>query len=795
MALKKMIEDFGALIPQQTSGLNEDEISYELNLRKLPANQITSEVVQDLNNVMFSEDIPWEIQYDERYTKADFTQLFNHIVAFINNTERNIAKCTRHEANRAVHYMFRIFRLREKRLTATKGEIDNVINRLFDIVQDILEIVAEEQGVDRGSVRLTRSPDHSRITLEDNLMQSTRNDTESGETSDVNLPTDTNNGVNNNTEGIDISKDEQTFVAPDTPLTDLVKNSKEPMVDDSTKEMDNEAGKSGNTSKTGTVQKQFSPQSTSSNSTNSYQEILNLMKPTLESFDDEAAAQRIQTMVLQALKYQEEMYRRESQANVVNQPNISVVPTSTKQMSNEGNETILRDRRLGLNNKNRSNINQKVPMQPIQHDFQPIQQGLPATKEQLQQMQTRNANTSDHFERRQQYPTRINIANQNHGTSARNFPNVENFSTRNNSEENDMRTLQRNLSEMSGCMRFMMENSMNQSINQSNQSNNSQYPTKKWNSQQANILKAISHFYGNESNLDEALTKYLISVEHFRKNQDITEEELLRNLIITLRGNAQNWYQTKHFSTMTEFKKEIRKRFGGNKSVLEILASLYNKKIKAGHSITDHVEEMLAYVDAYELPLDDEQQCDMIIKTMPKIQAAQFKLARAKTVDDLIELCHLLDADRSPVYPVKQNSNNNYRSYNKNNREVLEMQNTNENSDVDEESQPMNENNPCDYSNSTRVEEIRHSNVKNSQINDSKPTIDALESVAKSLQQALEAVKITCNNMKGIKCYNCGKEGMKSTECDNTACVERRSTKNANKSLSNKNAQQTPNKN
>lgn len=805
---KAILSYFDELPAQSPWGLSISEIKYECILRKVPIESpIDVATATQLETIMNKEIGAWEILYPNPGFKSDLVQCNQIIPTLLDEITSNLAKVTVEKQNRLVHYMFRFYRIRDANRSGVKL-IFETIARIIKVHQEVNKTLEEMAQFNTSTTRGIRSPLQNRLSMVQSLANSTQFERE-GDTAQKNDPTPERTDDLGTANSIATANGSQTDSPTDTLEVPGTARSNEPSgretdipVEERTKQ------KTGTTPKKSASQENGQSQDVATDKESD--ELLKDYQHLFEESDDPQQTEQMKRMMTTFLRLnnakhevriQQLMQSKAVETNLAPTPVVNP-PTQPHRVPSTREDP---NAQLPLNLiQSTSQVNYNHVPNPNQsgNHTQATTQPFESQNEQFiisqNQFLTRNPVTS--APRRQCPNFRLGNSNQ-----SRQMGNSNQFPVQRTEPEGNwyssqdflmhaMAQQQQSIANLTGIVQQFAETS----INQSNRTNDSQYYQKKWNSQQATVLKSIPHFYGNETHLNDALTKYLVSVEHFLRTQEINEDELLRNLIVTLRGTAHNWFLNQNFGTMRDFKREIRKRFGGNLEEFEVISILCQKRIKKNQSLTDHVEEMIAHFNTYELSLNEAAMCKLIIQTMPDPFSSQFKLAGVETEQRLMEVCHLLDGDRKIIVPHNFSNKYGTSSKFKSSYQVNEVQEV-ESEESDRHS-AYEENNESEMEENAEVHEIRYSGLKKNSYpkNTSKTSTkkkDQLDLMEEKLQQMFNAVEELRKSMlsdKEIKCYQCGKEGMKANECDSASCIERRATKNQNKSLST-NAQQTPN--
>lgn len=213
---------------------------------------------------------------------------------------------------------------------------------------------------------------------------------------------------------------------------------------------------------------------------------------------------------------------------------------------------------------------------------------------------------------------------------------------------------------MTNYVQRMEQNASNRTYNNNNG---------KWSSQQYKILIENCQFWGDGPECDSKLGHYLANVEHFRSTQRIDERDLLNNITSTLKGSASKWYLTNlsQCTSLDRFKTLLRERFGAKRTKFQRITDLHGRKRKPTASVIQHIDEMIFDATAYELGLDEESLCEMIIQTLVETEQMPFKMSKVKTINQLKSVCrdffsNTIEAQTKPSNINGNNSRNNYRS-------------------------------------------------------------------------------------------------------------------------------------
>lgn len=380
---------------------------------------------------------------------------------------------------------------------------------------------------------------------------------------------------------------------------------------------------------------------------------------------------------------------------------------------------------------------------------------------------------------------------------------------------------------INGFVRALAEETMNRTQNQ-------QSANRKWTYQQYNIFTNTCKFYGNPNDDESKLMQYLSALELFRHTQNVTERALLQNLTATLHGNAAQWYQSRYdqFTSLAEFTRAVKERFGIKLSKGEIITQLHNTRFVQGNSLIQHIDDLIYKIRAHKLDMSEYKQCETILSTLPSNIKTTFLLAGVVNVEQLVRKCQQLyprqpklngnPSMNKPNYQSTNTSNNRNNQFNSNyqnqrftngNRQVNELgvENTEPDSfqgtngiineehhyvdqqnvySPDNELEPDNDVNAVQHNNN-----LRYSNRNNQQQGRNFPQNGNSNSNNSSNNGLLEQLQQLINQNSGqrqnIVCFVCKQNGVTFWNCNTPSCLEKKrdGPKNSNSSLSQERAQ------
>lgn len=166
-------------------------------------------------------------------------------------------------------------------------------------------------------------------------------------------------------------------------------------------------------------------------------------------------------------------------------------------------------------------------------------------------------------------------------------------------------------------------------------------------------------FNGNGQGL--SLNEFLTRVNIYARGENVTEDQLLANIHLLLKGKAEHWFwgNINEFRTWTEFVAAIKREFLPQNYDFFLREEIQNRIQNPNESFSAFITDMKILFQRADPPLDENFKLYIVRRNMLPDYGAFLATMNIITLNDLITVCRKLDESRlmverrnmSRVYP------------------------------------------------------------------------------------------------------------------------------------------------
>lgn len=275
-----------------------------------------------------------------------------------------------------------------------------------------------------------------------------------------------------------------------------------------------------------------------------------------------------------------------------------------------------------------------------------------------------------------------------------------------------------------------------------------------------------------DNKTDLNIHDFLEQVEMFSRAENITEQELLRQIVHLLHGRARAWYQNvyRYICTWSDFVSAIKGKFLPLDYHFNLLVEIENRYQRRNEPVGAYINEMELRFRALPEPLHESHKIHIIRKNLLTDYAMNLAHVELRSVRDLEEACKRIESARMML--AARGSRPREREQNRPRRDMAVLEDEPDFYTDEEEIAELQDRQKQRPRSISAPNENRMKRQQQNSSSDKQQNQKAQQSQKKESQGEIKCYKCgqvghmrkECNESK-IYCFKCGKEDVTVNKC------------------------------